>query len=255
MNRDTWTNTRTGVELGSAVKWGNPRSWLKRAWDAHNKELELHPTTHEPGKYTVGAIWYRPAQLPHFDYDHLIRWFEAPTENTIHKRDPKLVAAVGYGFVVPSSQIMPVLEELRQLGANWIWWDFSRDSNERKIGSLRPLVKLDHKEIFKLLDEGRTQGEISRIFNTSSAAIGYVAKKWRGEKVLRDKDGDQVAFTPEQQTLYSICCDVIDGFDDESICDEYGLTIKRLEEIKRTYGVKGILNGTTRTNDHNVAAS
>lgn len=255
MNRDIWINTRTGVEISSTARLGNPRAWLKRAWDADNKELELHETTHEPGEYSIGAVWYRPAELPHFDCDHIIRWFEAPAENNMWKRDPELIPVVGYAFVIPTANVMDTIKELKALNAAWLWWDFQRTPAERKVGGLRKSVKLDHNEIYELLSSGYSIAAIARRFDTSGSAVGYVAKKWRGEYKIRRPE-IETGFNNEQERLYSICCAVIDGRDEAWICKEYKISHEELQETKNTFGIRKILDyEQTRANNFNVSNS
>lgn len=186
MKQDAWTHTATNAEYGTTGALGSPRSWLRRALDTQT----LDDTTFQPGSITsteisVAGIWYRPCSIPITDmHRELFRFFDIPKPDMIMRPRTRvpLVPVIGLAAAVPMHEVMHWLKVYKEHGAAYTWWHIPVDKAVRAVNPLagkRPRRRLDHTQVYKMLDAGKSRTEIAQQLDFPKENIDYVIKKWR----------------------------------------------------------------------------
>jgi hypothetical protein len=189
MKQDNWTHTTTRAEYGTTGALGSPRSWLRRALDTQT----LDDTTFQPGSLTpteisVAGVWYKQPDgygLPITGmHRELFRYFDIPAPDQMMRPRTRvpLVPAIGVCAAVPAHEILKWIKIYRDHGATYTWWNTPINRAVRATDPLagkRERNRLDHSEVYRMLDAGKNRTEISRSLGVPINNIDYVIKKWR----------------------------------------------------------------------------
>lgn len=191
MREDYWTNSKTNTELGVTGPLGSPRAWLRRAFDTISlDDMVFQPGALTPYEISVGAVWYRPCQLPESgNHRTLYRFFDIATPADLQRniKRENLYPAIGIAAAVPINQVMAWIAQAKNSGATYTWWKTPSDKSVR-ASVVRPQRRqLDHNEVYKLLDAGLTRSEIAAKLEYPVNNIDYVFKKWEKGLHLVDR--------------------------------------------------------------------
>jgi hypothetical protein len=189
MQQDTWTHSTTLAQYGTTGALGTPRSWLRRAYDAPSlDDTTFQPTSLTATEISVAGIWYKKPEgygLPVTGmHRELFRWFLLPEPDKIlrSKTRTPLVPVIGLCAAVPGHEILKWVKVYREHGAVFTWWNTPVNSAARVLNpgaGQRTRNRLDHSEVYKLLDAGRDRTWIAEHFGVPANNIDYVIKKWK----------------------------------------------------------------------------
>jgi hypothetical protein len=159
-------------------------------------DTTFHPSSITPTEISVAGVWYRKPDgygLPVTGmHRELFRWFEIPEPERMMKSRTKtpLVQAIGVAAAVPMHEITHWLRVYKEHGAVFTWWNTPVNSAQRAAdpsAGRRLRRQLDHAQVYKMLDAGKTSKEIAKSLDFPRENINYVVKKWRRGEILKDR--------------------------------------------------------------------
>jgi hypothetical protein len=77
---------------------------------------------------------------------------------------------------------MKWIQVYKDHGAVFTWWNTHVNKAMRAVDPLagkKPRRQLDHAQVYKMLDAGKTRNQIAEIMDFPKENIDYVIKKWR----------------------------------------------------------------------------
>lgn len=178
-----WIHVKTNVITGVNKPPGSPRMWVNRALDLASTEIGQGVV--RPKNISVAAVWLRPCNTIELPYTSLVRFFKyTPNARKYSRNKPESYKAIGIAWEVPFEQIFPVMKLLKESGAEMVWWyrPIPEKEKPKTLAELGVCTRLDHAEIYKLFDQGKTVLEVSRIFDAQPNTVRYVYKKWKLKK-------------------------------------------------------------------------
>lgn len=192
MKQDYWIHTDSRTEYGTNGALGSPRAWLRRALDTPTlDDTAFLPGSLTPTEISVAGVWYKPDSgfaLPRTGaHRELFRYFEIPEPGRMLQRSLRaenrtaLLPAVGVCAAVPLHEVLAWIKVYKESGAAYTWWNSPVDRAQRAVNPLagkRTRRQLDHAEVYRLLESGKTCTEISKQLNFPRENIHYVVKKW-----------------------------------------------------------------------------
>lgn len=190
MELDIWKHTKIEARAGTNAHFGSPRAWIGRAYDMkfQNDYPPMNTeTTIDFREVTIGAIFYRPCQLPNFGNQRVVyRFFRVPlgymgSASFGRGREYQdLVPVIGVALAVPTEHILTWYQTLQQDSqAVWLWASMPiRLPEPSKVSESRTNTLYDYEEIYRLLDSGMRVGEIATRVNGQQAAVSYIKKRW-----------------------------------------------------------------------------
>ena len=183
MREDFWTNSKTNTQQGVTGPLGSPRAWLRRAFNAVSlDDIAFQPGAITPYEISVGAIWYRPAQLPdQGNYRALYRFFNVAAPEDIQRNIKRqhLLPVIGIAAAVPMHEVVPWIAQARASGAAYTWWKTPSDKSVRAVTETSTRRQLDHAHVYQLLDSGLTKKEIAQRLNYPTNNLDYIIRKWK----------------------------------------------------------------------------
>jgi hypothetical protein len=185
MTENKWINTRTRQELGGNSMLGTPRSWVSRATGSKTNDF-IHETTVHPKMITVGAVWFRPCELP--DTGSLwtvYRFFDLDPDFCGRGTGENLQPVIGMGVAVASDAILDWARLFQRRGAAWTWWAWPEEV-QGKLARKSTGQPLDHAELYQQFESGATPQQIARERNLLLNSVRYVWNKWQRGQPARD---------------------------------------------------------------------
>jgi Mor family transcriptional regulator len=120
----------------------------------------------------------------------LFRRFEVPEpENMMRPRTRvPLLPAIGLCAAVPMHEVVQWIKIYQAHGATYTWWNTPVNRAARAVSTDKPKRRqLDHAQVYKMLDAGRTLPEIAQQLDFPIENIRYVVKKWTAGLPLYEK--------------------------------------------------------------------
>jgi len=178
MKQNSWLNTKTNQYYGTNTLLGSPRGWYQRAVGLKQPDLFLHPTTVDPGVYTVAGVWLRAHALPNSGAIPAFYRYFTISDNIRRFNDPKVqhMPAIGMAWSVRDKDILTVYNQFRESGAVWVWWDWPQEPKAKKFSEGKAL---DHDLLYEKFSAGMSSSEVADELDLLRPSVHYVYQKWQ----------------------------------------------------------------------------
>lgn len=221
MRENFWTNTKTNTEISITGALGSPGAWLRRAYNVANlDDTTFKEGTLTPTEISVAGIWYRPLALPDTEnHRALYRFFNLAAPEQLSRRPAaEQFPAIGLAMAVPFHQVLQWQRQFRNSGAAYIWWNtpVNRAARAADTSAGKPNRRqLDHANVYKMLDAGKTLPEIVKQLDFPRENIAYVVKKWKTGLPLYEK------FAKPRIDAAAMLRDYLSGASPKELADKY----------------------------------
>jgi len=133
-----------------------------------------------------------------------------------------LVPAIGVCAAVPMHEITHWLRMYKEHGAVFTWWNTPVNSAQRAIDPMagkRQRRQLDHAQVYKMLDAGKTSKEIAQALDFPRENIDYVFKKWKNSVPL------DVKYQKPRIDAVALVRDYHAGASPKELADQYNTAV------------------------------
>jgi DNA-binding transcriptional regulator YiaG len=251
MRENYWVNNYTNVELHVHCPAGSPRAWLLKAMGAPQGELYIQKGSLHPKAIAIAGLWIRDgAKLPDTGNNKtLYRFFDLPEKlsSKMHPKYNKKIPHIGMCVSVPAHEILTWIRAFKASGCVWLWWatpEPEENLTTKETVRINRYKRLDHAEIYKLFDAGKTYHEVAKDQEVPVNTARYIYKKWEANQ----KPGKSTAPLSEEM-IDNIRGDLVEGIlTQQQIADRYNTTRATVNKWAKRFNLmtKGPKNVQTK---------